>query len=213
VITRNTKTEDITITILGNAKEESGDDPKETDVRIGTIGDAGERVLKGVLERAKAQLMEKQTQLERWNEVDQSNFIEYFGNAKEATRKIIQQRVFGVLKEINDILAKSKIKEIFFLHRFEDDLQARAFINTRHIGLTNKFWLAPGQGGMFSKVTTIVHELSHLYYFNKDGSLLEGTDDFGAYGFKGAKALRDAEVAHLHASAFSYYISNSYNEK
>jgi hypothetical protein len=124
---KNTKTEDITITISGNTKKESGDDPKESDVRISAIGNVGERVLKGVLEREKAQLMEKQTQLERWNEDDQSNFIEYFGNAEETTRKIVQHRVFGVLKEINDILAKSKIKEIFFC----TDLR----VNYRHVHL------------------------------------------------------------------------------
>jgi hypothetical protein len=66
---------------------------------------------------------------------------------------------------------------------------------------------------MFSKVTTIVHEFSHLNYHNKDASLLEGTDDFGAYGFKGAERQRKDGIAHLHASSFSYYISDSFNEK
>jgi RHS repeat-associated protein len=204
-----------------NEKNESSD--KKTPLTAEQL-----KVVRDDLELAKAMLINKLAHLKQknWSAEDKKEFQKYFGEKIriENLKKLIIERTENILNLTNEYLGLSDKDFADKFNNLESDDKTIIAQTDRNdpkhkIALTTRYWAQGQNVGEFSRVSRLIHEMSH-FTLKYNGITSTGTvDGLGGradiYGFEGTKSFinTNGENAYMMAEIYSYFITDAYEKK
>jgi hypothetical protein len=159
------------------------------------------------IEQAGKALADRKTELARWNASDQARATTWFGDASDATRQMLQQRVdkeSALLKKMTiEDYRDAKDPKDYVAYVQRDDA-------THEVNVTSKFFKLPvnsARPGGESKVQTTLHELSHFDDVASTKDVEAGHCDTVCYGEDNSQwlARNDPALAQQNADNFGYW--------